>query len=100
MLRSSDTSESIPLSWWCVAILVTFLFLRLLQNTSNTIVIYTPQMKSHEGPDVDSIHLDIQFRQTDYGSCDGSREGSRARFMKSHSLPTMPTFTSGPKKTM
>ena len=93
MLRSSDTSESIPLSWWCVAILVTFLFLRLLQNTSNTIVIYTPQMKSREGPDVDSIHLDIQFRQSDY-------EGTRARFMKSQSLPTMPTFISGPKKTM
>jgi hypothetical protein len=104
MLRASDSSESIPLSWWCVAILVTCLLLWFLQNPSNTntIVIYTPQLRGCEGPDVDSIHLDIQFRQSiDHGIRDhGVRDhGIRERIVKSQSMPTMYTMN-GSKKTM
>lgn len=99
MLRSSDVSNtaSFPLLCWCIAIAFVFLLVWITHRSSNTIVIYTPKMKPLEGPDIDSIRLDIQFRSP--YSCQSlyKRQPVLNPILKSQSLPSM---REGSKKTM
>ncbi len=96
MLRSSEISNtnSPPLLWWCSIILILVGILWITRRNANTIVIYTPKMVPSEGPDIDSIRLDIQFRSP--YSCQ-TQPTYRHPILKSQSLPSM---CEGSKKTM
>lgn len=100
MLRSSESSssDSIPFHLWTLAVVLAIVVLwtvhRSVHGSSrvDTIVIYTPKMMGCQGPDVDSIHLDIQFRSTQ------QLVRERRPIPKSQSLPSM--HVEGSKKTM